>query len=448
MIQALSSPTLADDLFARLQSRTAHVAVVGLGYVGLPLADTFATWGEFPVIGFDTDAEKVRRLRLGCSYIAHVPDERIANLRRTGRFRPTTDPRCFTEADVIVICVPTPLTEAREPDLSCIIGTAHTIKEHLRKGQLVVLESTTYPGTTDEVLRPILEESGLVAGHDFFLAYSPEREDPGNKVHSTRTTPKVVGGLDATSRDLAVALYESVVATVVPVSSNRVAEACKILENTYRAVNIALVNELKLVFDAMGIDVWEVIEAAKTKPFGFQAFYPGPGLGGHCIPIDPFYLTWIARKYGINTKFIELAGEVNAAMPKHVVNRVAEALNEEALSIKGSRICVLGVAYKKDVDDPRESPAFPILELLQARGAHVSYNDPHIPVLPAMRHHTIRLQSVPLTEEFLAVQDCVVIVTAHAAYNYEWIAQHARLLVDTRNATRAVTAPRARIRKA
>jgi UDP-N-acetyl-D-glucosamine dehydrogenase len=428
------SASLAEQLSMRLALRTARVAVVGLGYVGLPLAETFA-WGGYPVTGFDIDAEKVKRLRMGQSYIGHIASERVADLIRSDRFEPTSDPARLADADAIIICVPTPLTETRDPDLSYITGTGELIRRHLRPGQLVVLESTTYPGTTEDVLRPILEQSGLVAGRDFFLAYSPEREDPGNKSFSTRSIPKVVGGLDATSRDLAVALYTPVVEGVVPVSSTQVAEACKILENTYRAVNIALVNELKVVFERMGIDVWEVIAAAKTKPFGFQAFYPGPGLGGHCIPIDPFYLTWVARKYGVNTRFIELAGEINTAMPLYVVNRVAEALNDHSKAIKGSRVCVLGAAYKKDVDDPRESPAFEIMELLQKRGAHVSYNDPYVPQLPAMRHHSIRLRSEPLTPEYLAVQDCVVIVTDHSCYQYDWIVRHAPLVVDTRNAT-------------
>jgi UDP-N-acetyl-D-glucosamine dehydrogenase len=424
---------LAAKLLARLASRAARVAVVGLGYVGLPLAETFA-WGGYPVIGFDIDADKIARLRRGESYIGHICPERVSELNGSGRFDPTDDPSRFVEADAIVICVPTPLGEAREPDLSYIESTGRTLMPHLRQGQLVVLESSTYPGTTEEVLQPLLEESGLIAGKDFFLAYSPEREDPGNRDFATRNIPKVVGGLDADSRALAVALYEPIVDGVVPVSSIRVAEACKILENTYRAVNIALVNELKGVFTSMGIDVWEVIEAAKTKPFGFQAFYPGPGLGGHCIPIDPFYLTWAARKLGVNTRFIELAGEVNTAMPQYVVDRVVEALNDDGKAVKGSRICVLGVAYKKDVDDPRESPAFPILESLQRRGAIVSYSDPHVSSLPRMRHHALRMDSTPLTREFLTAQDCVLIVTDHARFDYDLVVENARLVVDTRNA--------------
>jgi UDP-N-acetyl-D-glucosamine dehydrogenase len=443
--QTVKNP-LAARLAARLKSRTAKVAVVGLGYVGLPLAETFA-WGGYPVIGFDIDADKIARLRRGESYIGHIDPERISELKAGGRFAPTDDPACFVEADAIVICVPTPLGEAREPDLSYIEATGRTLMPHLREGQLVVLESSTYPGTTEEVLQPILQESGLVAGKDFFLAYSPEREDPGNRDFATRNIPKVVGGLDDDSRALAVALYEPIVEGVVPVSSIRVAEACKILENTYRAVNIALVNELKNVFSAMNIDVWEVIEAAKTKPFGFQAFYPGPGLGGHCIPIDPFYLTWAARKLGLNTRFIELAGEINTAMPQHVVERVVQALNDDGKAVKGSRICVLGVAYKKDVDDPRESPAFPIMEELDRRGAVISYSDPHVPTLPRMRHHTLRMSSTPLTREFLAGQDCVLIVTDHARFDYDMIVENARLVVDTRNAV-AGRDGRARIVKA
>jgi UDP-N-acetyl-D-glucosamine dehydrogenase len=443
----MAKNSLVDDLMLRLEKRTARLCIIGLGYVGLPLADTFAGRG-YPVIGFDVDPTKVQMLKAGKSYIGHIPSERIAKLVAGQKFDATCDPARLGEADAIIICVPTPLTEYREPDLSYIVKTGETIAKHLRRGQLVVLESTTYPGTTNQLLRPILEVKGLKAGTDFFLAFSPEREDPGNPSFSTSTIPKVVGGVDEGSGRLAVALYKPAVTGVVPVSSAEVAEACKILENTYRAVNIALVNELKVVFDAMGIDVWEVIAAAKTKPFGFQAFYPGPGLGGHCIPIDPFYLTWAARRYGVHTRFIELAGEVNTSMPRYVVQRVGEALNAEGKSIKGSRICVLGVAYKKDVDDPRESPAFEIMENLERQGAELSYHDPHIPVLPAMRHHHIRLNSSPLTEEFVASRDCMLVLTEHRAFDFGWIAQHARLIVDTRNAAAGVAAPKARIVKA
>jgi UDP-N-acetyl-D-glucosamine dehydrogenase len=443
----IAPEALSERMLIQIQNKTARVCIVGLGYVGLPLAEIFASKG-FPVLGFDIDASKVQRLREGQSYIGHISSSRVEEMIRLGRFEPTADPAYFAKADAIVICVPTPLTEAREPDLSYIINTGRTIARRLRPGQLVVLESTTFPGTTEELLRPILEESGLQAGRDFFLAFSPEREDPGNPQYSARNIPKVIGGMDSTSRNLAVALYEKVVGGVVPVSSTRVAEACKILENTYRAVNIALVNELKMVFEAMGIDIWEVIAAAKTKPFGFQAFHPGPGLGGHCIPIDPFYLTWAARRVGVSTRFIELSGEVNAAMPRYVVNRVAEALNEDGKAVKGSRICILGVAYKKDVDDPRESPAFEILEELQKRGATMAYNDPFVPELPAMRHHRIRLHSTALSENFLAEQDCLVIVTDHTHFDLAWIARHARLIIDSRNAMANIPPSRARIVKA
>jgi UDP-N-acetyl-D-glucosamine dehydrogenase len=420
-------------LAIKIESRTALVCVVGLGYVGLPLARTFIQAG-YTVLGFDIDPEQVQKLMLGQSYIGHISSAQVQESIKTGCFEATADPERFSEADAIIICVPTPLTEAREPDLSFIVKTGETIARYLRAGQLVVLESTTYPGTTDELLLPILERTGLKAGCDFFLAFSPEREDPGNPTFSTSTIPKVVGGIDETSGRLACSLYSPVVSSVVPVSNARVAEACKILENTYRAVNIALVNELKVVFEAMGIDIWEVIAAARTKPFGFQAFYPGPGLGGHCIPIDPFYLTWAARKYRLDTRFIELAGEVNRAMPSHVVRRVAEALNEHSKALKGSKICVLGVAYKKDIDDTRESPAVEILELLEKFGAIVSYSDSHVPTLPKMRHHHIRLTSETLTDSFLENLDCAVIVTDHSLVDYGRVVKHAKLVVDTRNA--------------
>jgi UDP-N-acetyl-D-glucosamine dehydrogenase len=429
---------LAERLSKRLTDRTAVVSIIGLGYVGLPLAENFALNG-FRVTGFDIDPRKVEKLKAGQSYIGHIPSERIAELVRTGKFDATTDPRVFAEVDAIIICVPTPLTETRDPDLSYITGTGETIQRHLHRGQLVVLESTTYPGTTEDILRPILEKSGLQAGKDFFLAFSPEREDPGNKSYSARNIPKVVGGFDPTSLELAAALYTPVVSGVVKVSSTRVAEACKILENTYRAINIALVNELKVVFAAMGIDVWEVIDAAKTKPFGYQAFYPGPGLGGHCIPIDPFYLTWIARKYGHATRFIELAGEINTSMPHYVVNRVADALNEHGKAVKGSKVTILGMAYKKDVDDPRESPGFEIMDLLLKKGAVVEYNDPHIPTLPRMRHYPhLQMTSQELTPAYLKSRDCLLIVTDHSAYDWKPIVEHAPLIVDTRNATHKV----------
>jgi len=421
-------------LLSAIRQKTAKVGVIGLGYVGLPLGNLFHQKG-FEVFGFDIDQRKVDSLRAGRSYIGHIPGERVAELMRDGRFIPTTDFSKIREVDTVSICVPTPLDDYREPDLSYIESTGHSIAPHLRKGQLVVLESTTYPGTTKEVLQPILEAgSGLRAGENFFLAYSPEREDPGNPSFSTSTIPKVVGGMNAESLTVAAALYESAAAKVVPVSSMEVAEACKILENTYRAVNIALVNEMKVLFDRMKLSIWEVIEAAKTKPFGFQAFYPGPGLGGHCIPIDPFYLTWLARRYGLNTRFIELAGEVNARMPGYVVDQVMRGLNRAGRAVHGSKIAIIGIAYKKDVDDPRESPAFEIIEELLHLGAELSYHDPHIPVMPRMRKHDIKLLSQPLTPQYLAAQDCVLIVTDHTAVDWNAIFKHARLIVDPRNA--------------
>ncbi len=436
------------SLLEKLTDRSARIGIIGLGYVGLPLANAFIAKG-FSVLGFDVDPAKVKKLNRGESYIKHLPSRMIADWRTAGRFEATADMTRLAEADALLICVPTPLTESRDPDLRYVEGTAELIAKTLRPGQLVVLESTTYPTTTRDVVLPILARSGLECGRDYFLAYSPEREDPGNANFTAERIPKVVGGIDAASRDLAVALYSQVIVQVVPVASTEIAEACKILENTYRAVNIALVNELKMLYDRMGIDVWEVIEAAKTKPFGFQAFYPGPGLGGHCIPIDPFYLTWLARKQGLNTRFIELAGEVNSQMPAYVVGRVAEFLNDLAKPIRGSKICLLGVAYKKDVDDPRESPSFVLMDLLLARGAELTYHDPHVPTLPRMRHHDLpAMQSVALTAEFLESQDCVLIATDHTAVDYQFIVDHAPLVVDTRNATRAVQVTRDNVRRA
>jgi len=432
------------SLLSKIESGTVRVGIIGLGYVGLPLARAFAERG-IAVLGFDVDPVKVAKLEKGQSYIGHIPDSTIRRIREQ-RFEATTSFERLDEPDVIIVCVPTPLTEAREPDLTYIVNSTRAIAERLRPGQLIVLESTTYPGTTRQVVLPLLAAGGLEPGRDFFLAFSPEREDPGNPQFSAPTIPKVVGGLEPASLELAVALYGRVVVRVVSVSSPEVAEACKILENTYRAINIALVNELKMLYDRMGINVWDVIEAAKSKPFGFQAFYPGPGLGGHCIPIDPFYLTWVARKYGLATRFIELAGEINTAMPAYVVSKVADALNEDCKPIKESKITLLGMAYKKDVDDPRESPGFELMELLLKKGAVVHYNDPHIPVLPPMRHYPqLRMSSQELTVEYLGSQDCVLIVTDHSAYDWDWIAQHAALIVDTRNAMKNVISPRARI---
>jgi UDP-N-acetyl-D-glucosamine dehydrogenase len=434
-------------LLSRINDLKARVGIIGLGYVGLPLARAFVS-GGLRVLGFDVDTAKITQLRQGKSYIGHIPDRAVRDLTERG-FEATDDFKRLDEPDAIVICVPTPLTDAREPDLTYIVNSAQAIAARLRAGQLVVLESTTYPGTTRDVVRPILEGNGLRAGKDFFLAFSPEREDPGNAKFSAPTIPKVVGGLDPHSLELAKTLYGKVMAQVVPVSSPEVAEACKILENTYRAINIALVNELKVLYDRMGIDVWEVIDAARTKPFGFQAFYPGPGLGGHCIPIDPFYLTWVARKHGMSTRFIELAGEINTSMPSYVVSKVADALNEHGKPIKGSKIGILGMAYKKDVDDPRESPGFELMDLLLKKGAVVTYNDPHIPRLPPMRHYPhLHMESRALTPEYLKGEDCLLIVTDHSAYDWQAILEHAQLVVDTRNATRGVTKYRERIVRA
>jgi UDP-N-acetyl-D-glucosamine dehydrogenase len=401
-------------------------------------------------MGFDVDQSKVDKLNAGESYIKHIDSTALARLIREKALEPTADMARLVEADCIIICVPTPLSESRDPDLSYVEGTARSIAKTLRPGQLVVLESTTHPTTTRTNVLPVLEATGLKCGTDYFLAFSPEREDPGNPHFQAATIPKVVGGFDDASAELACAMYAHAVVKAIRVSSLEVAEACKILENTYRAVNIALVNELKILYDKLGIDVWEVIDAAKTKPFGFQAFYPGPGLGGHCIPIDPFYLTWLARKHGEQTRFIELAGEVNAHMPQYVINRLAEFLNEQRKPINGSRIAILGMAYKKDVDDPRESPSFELVKLLRQRGAVVTYNDPHVPMLPRMRHYSDlpAMRSQELTPDYLASQDCVIIATDHSAYDFPFVVRHARLVLDTRNATKGVTEEREKIRKA
>jgi len=434
-------------LLEKIESRKALVGIIGMGYVGLPLVRTFCG-GGFRVLGYDIDPAKVRSLNAGKSYIEHIPSQMIAELVRSGRFRATSRASELRRCDAIIICVPTPLTKTRDPDMTYIIGTAETIRDNLRRGQLVVLESTTYPGTTREVVRPILEKSGLKAGRDFFLAFSPEREDPGRKDYVTETIPKVVGGMGTAARTLATALYGAVIKQVVPVSSCEVAEATKIVENVYRCVNIAMVNELKMLFDRMGIDVWEVIDAAKTKPFGFSAFYPGPGLGGHCIPIDPFYLSWKAREYHMPTRFIELAGEINTAMPHYVIERLARALSDRGKPLKGSRVLVLGLAYKKDIDDIRESPSIELIEILCERGATVDYNDPHVPTTHKQREHDLRLKSIPLTARTLASYDVVLISTDHSAYDYDFIVRHARLVVDTRNATANVRNGRSKIVKA
>ncbi len=427
-------------LLDRIEKKSAIIGVVGLGYVGLPLVHASIEAG-FSAIGFDTDQKKVDQLSRGESYIGHIPHDWLQSWLEADRFEATVNADQLAQADAILICVPTPLNESREPDLSYVVATAERIAAALRPGQLIVLESTTYPSTTRDVVLPILNTSGLKVGSDYFLAYSPEREDPGNPNFTAAKIPKVVGGHDEASSAAATALYKKIVSEVVPVSSCEVAEACKILENTYRAVNIALVNEMKVLCDRMGINIWDVIDAAKTKPFGFSAFYPGPGLGGHCIPIDPFYLSWLARKHGISTRFIELAGEVNSSMPEYVVNRLTVALNDHGKPVRGSKVAILGMAYKRDVDDPRESPSFVLLDKLRALGAEVSYNDPFIPQLPMMRHHNVpAMSSCDLTAEYLGAQDCVLIATDHTQYDCDFIVQHSSLVVDTRNATQGVEA--------
>ncbi|MEE2684918.1 MAG: nucleotide sugar dehydrogenase [Planctomycetota bacterium] len=423
-----------DTLLKAIDDKKARIGVVGLGYVGLPLSKTFLDAG-FECLGFDLDEKKIQQLEAGKSYIKHIEGSWIARQVEAGSFQVTSDMQRLSEADVILICVPTPLADNRQPDLSFVEGTARSIASTLRPGQLIILESTTYPGTTREILLPILEQEELKAGDDFYLAYSPEREDPGNPDFSTAGIPKVVGGIEPNSLRLAEALYSRVVVETVPVSSCEIAEACKILENTYRSVNIAMVNELKMLFQRIDIDIWEVIDAARTKPFGFEPFYPGPGLGGHCIPIDPFYLSWLAKRHQMATRFIELAGDVNSGMPAHVISRLEEALADSGKQLAGSRIGILGVAYKPNVDDPRESPAFKLMELLEAAGATISYNDPHIPVLPSMRSFQVpRLTSEELTPGYLSSLDCLLIVTDHDAYDWEMVAEHAPLVVDTRNA--------------
>jgi UDP-N-acetyl-D-glucosamine dehydrogenase len=410
-------------LIEKLESRTARVGIIGLGYVGLPLAVRFTEAG-YPVLGFDIDGAKVEALGQACSYIEHI--------RLTKPLPATTEFPRARECDALIICVPTPLNKYREPDLSFIVNTVDSLLPHLRPGQIVSLESTTWPGTTEEVLRPRIEARGLRVGGDIFLCFSPEREDPGNAAYRTRSIPKICGGSTPACLEAGLALYAKAIDRVVPVSSTRAAEMTKLLENVHRAVNIGLANEMKIICERMGIDVHEVIRAAATKPFGFVPYWPGPGLGGHCIPIDPFYLTWKAREYGLHTRFIELAGEINSSMPQWVMGKVAEALNERSRAFKGCRVLVLGVAYKKNVDDMRESPAVELMELLAARGATVHYSDPHVPVFPKMRRHRFDLKSVPLTAEALAAYDLVLLATNHDAFDYELVRKHARLIVDTR----------------
>jgi UDP-N-acetyl-D-glucosamine dehydrogenase len=425
-------------LLEKIESGAVSVGIIGLGYVGLPLALAFVERAKVRVLGFDVDPAKVELLRRGRTYIAHLGEDRVQRARETGLFDATADFELLAQPDALLIAVPTPLTPQREPDMRYIVGTGRAIAARLRPGQLVVLESTTYPGTTSGLLREILEESGLTCGKDFFLAFSPEREDPGNEHFSTATIPKVVGGVDPAAGQLAAALYARAVSKVVRVRSADVAEATKLTENVFRAVNIALVNELKLVYERMGIDIWDVLDAAATKPFGFMRFNPGPGLGGHCIPIDPFYLTWKAREFGGTTRLVELAGEINLAMPRHVVEKLERALNARSKPVRGSRILLLGLAYKKDIDDTRESPAFELWQRLLELGAHIAYHDPHVPEAPRARSwpDLPPLASEPLTPELLRAQDAVVIATDHGAVDYARVLEHAELIIDTRGVYR------------
>lgn len=426
------------DLVKKIKEKEAQIGIIGLGYVGLPLVIRFCE-ENFHVIGFDIDIKKVERLNRGESYIKHIPPERIKDLRIRGVFEATHDYSRLCEADCIIICVPTPLKKNKEPDLSYVKNTSDEIAKYLRKGQLVSLESTTYPGTTREILLREFESKNLKAGRDFFLVFSPEREDPGNPRYNTKNIPKVVGGITPSCTRAGKTLYEQIIDKVVVVSSPEVAEFTKLLENIFRGVNIALVNELKILSDKMGIDIWEVINASSTKPFGFMPFYPGPGLGGHCIPIDPFYLSWKAKEYDFNTRFIELAGEINTGMPHYVVSKIIDSLNKNGKCLKNSKILILGVAYKKNTDDIRESPAVEIIEILKDKGARVDYNDPHIPAFSGMRHYpNLAMKSVRLSEKQLKRYDCVVIITDHSQYDYTWVVKNSRLVVDTRNALKNI----------
>lgn len=427
---SFENSNVASELIRRIAAKDARVGIIGLGYVGIPLALRFQEVG-LNVLGFDIDDERVRMLNAGQSPIKHIPAESIAAMT-AGGFEATSEFQRVVEVDAIIICVPTPLTQNREPDLSFVVATMRSIDPYLRAGQVLSLESTTWPGTTEEILRPYVDNRDLVVGTDFFLIYSPEREDPGNEHFTTRNIPKVVGGTTATCLKVGTALYQEVIDRIVPVSSTKAAELTKLLENIHRSVNIGLVNEMKLISDRMNIDIYEVIDAAATKPFGFTPYYPGPGLGGHCIPIDPFYLTWKAREYGVTTHFIELAGEINRNMPKWVVTKVAEGLNESHKALKGSLILALGIAYKRDIEDCRESPSVEVMELLQQHGAIVHYSDPFAPEFPRMREHHFDLQSVDLTPDALANYDAVVLLTDHTDFNYDMIIEHSKIVVDTR----------------
>ncbi len=429
--------TMVDQLLDRIEKKTARLGVIGMGYVGLPLAVELARVG-YSVTGIDVDSGRIEALNSGCSYIPDVSSVEIQELTDSNRFHATADPGVLRELDTVSICVPTPLRKTKDPDLSFIMAAVEVIRNHLRPGQLIILESTTYPGTTDEVVLPMLEETGLKVGKDFFVAFSPERVDPGNKQYTTHNTPKIVGGITPDCTRLACALYEQAIETVIPVSSTKVAETVKLLENTFRSVNIGLVNEIALMCHKLGIDVWEVIDSAATKPFGFMPFYPGPGIGGHCIPIDPFYLSWKARQKGFEPRFIELAGQINSRMPDYVVEKIAEALNDRGQCLKGAKILIVGVAYKKDINDVRESPALDILALLERRGVQISYHDPHV---PSFEMGTIRLASVDLSDAVLTIQDCVVIVTHHSALDYKRVVKSSRLIMDTRNALKGFNEP-------
>jgi UDP-N-acetyl-D-glucosamine dehydrogenase len=422
------------QLIGKILDKKAQVAIIGMGYVGLPLAVEFARVG-FNVTGLDIDAEKIRALQAGESYIPDIPSTTVRSLVKDGRFHPTTDPETLKTMDTVTICVPTPLNKVKAPDLSYVISSVENVRDRLHEGQLIILESTTYPGTTDEVVLPKLEETGLKVGKGFFLAFSPERVDPGNKQFGTRNTPKIVGGITPDCTRLAKALYEQAVETVIPVSCPRAAETVKLLENTFRSVNIALVNEMAQMSHQLGIDIWEVIEAAATKPFGFLPFYPGPGIGGHCIPIDPVYLSWKARQSGFESRFIDLAGQINSRMPEYVVERITDALNDHGKCLKGSKVLIVGVAYKKDINDMRESPALDIISLLQRRGVEISYHDPFVPILQI---EEIEQRAKELTQDLLESQDCVVIVTNHSALDYDKIIKSSKLIVDTRNALKGL----------
>ncbi|MCB9211390.1 MAG: nucleotide sugar dehydrogenase [Ignavibacteriales bacterium] len=430
------------DFLKKIKNKSAKVGIIGLGYVGLPLGLEFALKG-FNVLGFDVDQRKIPLLKKGKSYIKHISEKKIKQAVDSGKFDAVSDFGRLPEVDAIIICVPTPLNEHREPDMSYVVNTAETISKYLRKGQLVTLESTTYPGTTEEILQPLFENAPIsqgvgkkkfVVGKDFYLAFSPEREDPNNPDFNTSTIPKVIGGVTPKCIKISTELYNNVIVKTVPVSSPKVAEATKLVENIYRSVNIALVNELKMVFERMDIDVWEVISAASTKPFGYNPFYPGPGLGGHCIPIDPFYLTWKAREYEVNTRFIELAGEINTYMPYYVVENAARFLNEEKKALNGAKVLILGAAYKKDIDDMRESPSLRLIELFERKGAHVDFNDPYVPKLYKMRKYNYTMKSVPVTAVNLKKYDIIVLSTDHSDYDYKFIAENSNLILDTRNA--------------